>query len=79
MEHTFRTQSQQLTYNHIAYRSLKERFTSHMHNAFELMLYVHGDVSYIVDKRRYEFQKKDLVIKNTTELNFKPINSHPDK
>lgn len=78
MEHTFPTQSQQLTYNHIAYHSLKERFTSHMHNAFELILYVHGDVSYIVENRRYDLQKYDLVITHPAELHFMQINSNTD-
>lgn len=72
---SFTPKTQQLTYNHIAYHSLKERFSSHAHNAFELILYVRGDASYIVENRRYELQKYDMVITRPAELHFIQINS----
>lgn len=51
-----------IAYSHRSYPRSKREFPAHSHNQYELIFFLDGDVSYIVENRKYLLHTYDLVI-----------------
>ena len=51
------------TYSHNVYQNIKERaFSMHSHNCYEIILFIRGDATHVIEDRKYKLSKNDLVI-----------------
>ena len=62
MENETVRQGDLLRYSHKSYPRSRREFPAHSHNEYELIFFLDGDVSYIVENRKYLLRKYDLVI-----------------
>ena len=46
--------SEDITFDYQLRRSPSVRFPSHLHNAFELIFFIRGNVTYLIEDRKYE-------------------------
>lgn len=53
-----------LIYNHLRYSDPEKEncFTKDAHNEYELLFFLEGNATYMIEERQYKLQKKDLVI-----------------
>lgn len=70
--------SEDITFDYQLRRSPSVRFPSHLHNAFELIFFIRGNVTYLIEDRKYELQKYDLVITRPAEHHYIRLNSSAD-
>lgn len=50
-------------YSHNYYESIKERaFSMHSHNCYEIILFIRGNATHVIEDRKYKLSKNDLVI-----------------
>lgn len=52
-----------------------EDFQYHIHPEFEIFMFLHGDVSYIVEENIYALSPGDILIFNSTELHYPTFRS----
>ncbi len=55
--------NESLTYNHVSFENPKKTtdFKNHSHNVCEILYFVKGDADYVIENRRYNLKKNDLV------------------
>ena len=73
--------TEQLLYDHLVIadpRSERERFARDTHNEFELLLFVRGDVTYVIEDRRYKLRRHDLVIIHPSRYHYLRIDGDAD-
>lgn len=61
-----------LTYNHYHYKnpaSIPENFQKHSHNTYEIIFFEKGDATYVLEDKRYQLNRGDLII-------IRPIKYH---
>ena len=61
-----------LTYNHYHYKnptSIPENFQKHAHNTYEIIFFEKGDAACVIEDRRYQLNREDLVL-------IRPIKHH---
>lgn len=67
-----------LTFDYTTHRAPAFRFPAHSHNAYELIFYIRGDVTYLIEDRKYELRECDLVITWPAEHHYLRVNSDAD-
>ena len=65
-------------FNYQTHHAPVSRFPAHSHNAYELIFYIRGDVTYLIEDRKYELREYDLVITRPTEHHYLRVNSDAD-
>ena len=73
--------TEQALYDHLIIRdprSERERFARDTHNEFELLLFVRGDVTYVIEDRRYKLRRHDLVIIHPSRYHYLQIDGDAD-
>ena len=79
MDTDFNTnKTSELTFDYITHKNQSFRFPAHSHNAYELIFYIRGDVTYLIEDRKYDLQMYDLVITRPAEHHYLRINSDAD-
>ena len=64
-----KAENENISYNHsIYYNMAADHFTTHYHDRCEMIFYVSGDVSYIVEGRSYKLSHGDIVISRPTVM-----------
>ncbi len=51
-----------VNFSHRRFPRSKREFPAHSHNEYELIFFLDGDVSYIVENRKYRLNKYDMII-----------------
>ncbi len=57
--------TEHLTYDHVLFESphnQKETFMMHSHNSFEMIFFEKGDAVYVIEDKKYNLRKNDLII-----------------
>ncbi len=57
--------AKQLVYNHFLFRnphSHSEGFMMHSHNTYELIFFEKGEATYIIENKKYQLKKNDLIL-----------------
>lgn len=68
-----------LIINHLKYVSpKKDAMAIHTHNDYELLYILNGDVSHVIENRKYKLKKDDLVIIKPNSYHFVQIDSSKD-
>ena len=62
MQPTSCYQNALVNFSHRRYPKSKREFPAHSHNEYELIFFLDGDVSYIVENRKYRLNKYDMII-----------------
>ena len=70
--------TEDITFDYQLLRTPSVRFPAHSHNAYELIFYLQGNVTYLIEDRMYELHKYDLVITRPTEHHYIRLNSDAD-
>lgn len=65
--------------DHYTHQSPKNTFTNvHTHNEFELLYILNGDITHVIEDRKYKLKKHDLVIIKPNNYHFIQIDSPED-
>lgn len=68
-----------LIYNHIKYeKPALDTMALHSHNDYELLYILSGDVTHIIEDRKYKLKKDDLIIIKPNTYHFVQIDSSKD-
>ena len=68
-----------LILNHAKYTGLKkDAMAIHTHNDYELLYILSGDVSHVIENRKYKLKKDDLVIIKPNMYHFVQVDSSKD-
>lgn len=71
--------SQKFTYNHGTYQNItKTSFSMHSHNCYELILFLKGDATHVVEDRKYKLSKNDLIIIRPSEYHYIQIDGNKE-
>lgn len=70
--------SEDITFDYQLRRAPSVRFPAHSHNAYELIFFIQGNVTYLIENRKYELHKYDLVITRPAEHHYIRLNSDAD-
>ncbi len=56
-------ESDKINYNHVSIQNPKKNtdFKNHSHNIYELLFFIKGEASYVIENRKYNLKKNDLV------------------
>lgn len=69
------------TYNHVIHQNptdARNNFARHVHNEFEIILFLEGDATYIIENRRYKLKPYDLVLIPPSRYHYIQIDSNVD-
>ena len=55
-----------------------EGFAGHSHNSYELLYFINGDASYVVEDKKYKLRSGDLIITRPSKYHFIQIDSQAD-
>lgn len=61
--------------HHTSYNIDESVHTTHSHNIFEIIYFIEGDATYVVENRRYKLKKGDLIITRPFTHHFIQIDS----
>ncbi|MBQ3235169.1 MAG: helix-turn-helix transcriptional regulator [Clostridia bacterium] len=69
-----------LTYNHVVFKNPKVNsdFKNHSHNVYELLFFIKGEASYVIENRKYDLKKNDLVFIRPNLYHYVQINSNAE-
>lgn len=72
-------ETDRLFYKHELTKNLAEDvYSVHTHNSYELLYFVNGDATYVIEDRRYKLKKGDLVLIRPFLHHFVQIDSRTD-
>lgn len=72
-------QKKDYLYNHLVHvYPLAEAFFMHSHNMYEVMYFLRGDASLVIEDRIYKLKKDDLLLIRPTEYHYIKIDSPVD-
>ena len=54
------------------------RFSGHSHNSYELLYFVDGDATYVVEDKKYKLRPGDLIISRPSKYHFVQMDSQTD-
>ena len=76
-DYSYRGES--LFYKHEVSRNLpKDAYSMHSHNMYELLYFVSGDATHVIEDRKYKLKKGDLVLIKPSKYHFIQIDSSCD-
>lgn len=55
-----------------------KNFSGHSHNAYELLYFINGDATYIIEDKKYKLRSGDLIITRPSKYHFIQIDSDVD-
>ncbi len=61
--------------HHTSYNYPKDAHTAHSHNMYELIYFLEGDATHIIEDRKYKLKKDDLVLIQPSKHHFIQIDS----
>lgn len=64
--------------HHTKYSPTKDLLYMHTHNEYELLYIISGDVTHVIEDRKYKLKKDDLVIIRPNDYHFIQIDSSAD-
>lgn len=71
--------SENVYYDHSVYPQIKKHtFDMHTHNLYELIYFIKGDATHIIEDRKYKLSKHDLIIIHPSKYHYIEINSEQD-
>ena len=68
-------------FNHLIHENPTDKrnnFAKHVHNEFEIILFLEGDATYIIEDRRYKLKPYDLVLIPPSKYHYIQIDSNKD-
>ena len=74
-------QSEQLIYNHIRYEnpnSYPKTFMMHTHNMYEIIFFEKGEATYVIEDRKYQLKKNDLIFTRPFKYHYIEIKSNAE-
>lgn len=72
-------QGENIYYKHELSSNLpKDAYSMHSHNMYELLYFVSGDVTHVIEDRKYKLKRGDLVIIKPSKYHFIQIDSDCD-
>ncbi len=70
--------SERILFNHAIYLSPNDRFAFHTHDVVEVILFLSGDISYIVEGKQYKIKDNDIFIVAPSVLHRVKFDSSAD-
>lgn len=60
----FKTWTEQVLYNHSVYEAPMQcsHFVRHLHSFYEILYFIKGDATYVIEDRQYKLKKHDLIL-----------------
>ncbi len=69
----------ELTYrHHVSASPSPDAYSMHTHNTYELLYFISGDATYVIEDRKYKLKKGDLIIVRPLQYHFIQIDSSAD-
>ena len=69
-------ESEDLFFKHeISQNMPKDAYSMHSHNMYELLYFVNGDATYVIEDRKYKLKRGDLVLIHPSKYHFIHIDS----
>ncbi len=68
-------------YNHLTHENpdnKRNNFAKHVHNSFEILLFLSGDATYIIEDKKYKLNPYDLVLVPPSHYHYIHIDSNMD-
>ena len=68
-------------FNHLIHKNPKDRrnnFARHVHNQYEVILFISGDATYIIEDKRYKLRPYDLILIPPLRYHYIQIDSDVD-
>ncbi len=68
-------------YNHLTHENpdnKRNNFAKHVHNSFEIILFLRGDATYIIEDKRYKLKPYDLILIPPSRYHYIHIDSSID-
>ena len=59
-----------LRYNYYSKKEHNVKFSGHSHNAYELLYFINGDATYVVEDKKYKLRSGDLIITRPSTYHF---------
>lgn len=79
MHKDYSYESDSLYYKHeISHNLSKDAYSMHSHNMYELLYFVRGDATHVIEDRQYKLKKGDLVLIHPSKYHFIRIDSACD-
>ena len=70
MDNTIRNKTNSFYYDHRTYDNVSiKSFYKHSHSCYELILFIKGDATHVIEDRKYKLSKNDLIL-------IKPLSYH---
>ncbi|MBO7215004.1 MAG: AraC family transcriptional regulator [Clostridia bacterium] len=71
---------EKLTYNHVVFENplINSDFKNHSHNVYELLFFIKGEASYVIENRKYGLKKNDLVFIRPNLYHYIEIDSNAE-
>lgn len=64
-----------LRYNYYSKKEPSPKFSGHSHNAYELLYFINGDATYVIEDKKYKLSSGDLIITRPSTYHFIQIDS----
>ena len=69
----------QITYrHHVTKAPPPDAYSMHMHNSYELLYFLAGDATHVIEDRKYKLKKGDLIVIRPLQYHFIQIDSSAD-
>ena len=79
MNREYLYESEYLFFKHETTRNMpKNAYSMHSHNMYELLYFVGGDATYVIEDRRYKLKRGDLVLIKPSKYHYVQIDSSCD-
>lgn len=71
--------SKKIIFNHRVLKNAKrDTYSTHTHNTYELIYFLDGDATHVIEDRRYKLRRGDLIIIRPLQYHFIHIDSESD-
>ena len=71
--------SKKIIFNHALMKNAKrESYSTHTHNTYELIYFLGGDATHVIEDRRYKLRRGDLIIIRPLQYHFIHIDTESD-
>ena len=79
MNREYLYESEYLFFKHETTRNMpKNAYSMHSHNMYELLYFVGGDATHVIEDRRYKLKRGDLVLIKPSKYHYVLIDSSCD-
>ncbi len=79
MQKDYSYESENLFFKHEVSRNMpKDAYSMHSHNMYELLYFVSGDATHVIEDRKYKLKRGDLVLIRPSKYHFIQIDSDCD-